>query len=54
VCGISGTAGTTATFLSSPYSVAFDPYQYMYVVDTNNHRIQQFLYGIDQIFDLNK
>jgi len=54
VCGASGVAGTTATFLSSPNNVAFDPYQYMYVVDTSNNRIQQFLYGTDQILDLNK
>ncbi len=52
--GVSGTTGTTATYLSSPNDVTFDPYQYMYVVDSNNHRIQQFPYGTDQIFDLNK
>ncbi len=52
--GVSGTTGTTATYLSSPNDVTFDLYQYMYVVDTNNHRIQQFPYGTDQIFNLNK
>ena len=39
------TAGSTSTLLSSPQAVYFDGYRYMYVVDTNNHRIQRFAPG---------
>lgn len=44
--GATGTAGNSATFLSSPYDVNFDRYQNLYVADYNNHRIQQYRYGL--------
>ncbi len=42
VAGSISTAGSTSTLFSSPYDVALDGYRNMYVVDYNNHRIQQF------------
>ncbi|CAF4902345.1 unnamed protein product, partial [Rotaria sp. Silwood1] len=40
--GSQGTTGSTATLLYYPYDVDFDSYNYMYVVDYSNHRIQRF------------
>ncbi|CAF5145795.1 unnamed protein product, partial [Rotaria magnacalcarata] len=45
ITGATGSAGSTPTFLSSPFDVQFDQYQQMYVVDYGNHRIQQFTLG---------
>lgn len=45
LAGGSSVAGSTATLFSSPYDVTFDSYQYMYVADYNNHRIQRFAPG---------
>ena len=45
VVGSTGTTGTTATLLSSPYDVAFDGFGFMYVADFNNHRIQRYRQG---------
>ena len=39
-------AGSTPYLLSSPYDVTIDTYQNIFVVDYNNHRIQQFSPGI--------
>ncbi len=49
ITGQTGTAGTGPTYLSSPSDVTFDTYEYMYVVDTSNHRIQQYPPGINEI-----
>lgn len=43
--GSMGSAGSTATLLSSPFDVDFDGYRNLYVVDRNNHRIQRFSPG---------
>ncbi|CAF0947181.1 unnamed protein product [Rotaria sordida] len=40
--GSTNTYGSTATLLYNPYDVAFDAYNYMYVVDYTNHRIQRY------------
>ncbi|CAF3803800.1 unnamed protein product [Rotaria magnacalcarata] len=45
ITGSTALAGSTATFVSSPYGVSFDGYGYMYVADTGNHRIQKYLPG---------
>ncbi|CAF4729948.1 unnamed protein product [Rotaria sp. Silwood1] len=45
VAGATSNAGSTATLLSNPYYVAFDGYHNMYVVDTSNHRVQQYQGG---------
>lgn len=45
VVGSTGTTGSTATLLSSPYDVFFDGYGFMYVADYNNHRIQRYRQG---------
>ncbi|CAF1116879.1 unnamed protein product [Rotaria sordida] len=45
LAGALSTSGSTATLLAYPYDVAFDGYDYVYVVDTNNHRIQRFAPG---------
>lgn len=52
VTGSTGTAGNSATFLSSPYDVNFDKYQNIYVADYTNHRIQQYRYGLSFLFFL--
>lgn len=54
VTGSTGTTGTTATLLNSPYDVSFDSYNYMYVVDYNNHRIQRYLPGYLEFFQSSK
>ncbi len=46
LAGSTSNAGSTPTFLSSPNDVTYDGYGNMYVVDTNNHRVQQFSPGI--------
>ncbi|CAF2697913.1 unnamed protein product [Rotaria sp. Silwood2] len=45
IAGSMSTAGSTTTQLNSPSDIGFDGYQNMYVVDTNNHRIQRFPSG---------
>ncbi|CAF4418590.1 unnamed protein product, partial [Rotaria socialis] len=45
ITGSIGFAGSTPTFVSSPYGVSFDGYGYMYVADTGNHRIQKYSPG---------
>jgi DNA-binding beta-propeller fold protein YncE len=40
-----GVSGNNATLLHYPQHVTFDPMGNMYVVDTNNHRIQLFMVG---------
>ncbi|CAF5144784.1 unnamed protein product, partial [Rotaria sp. Silwood1] len=45
VAGATSNAGSTATLLNNPYYVAFDGYHNMYVVDTSNHRVQQYQGG---------
>lgn len=42
VAGSLSNAGSTSTLLSSPSDIGFDGYRNMYVVDTDNHRIQRF------------
>ncbi|CAF0942410.1 unnamed protein product, partial [Adineta ricciae] len=39
----SGTAGSSSSLLNTPVDVFFDIHGYMYVTDTENHRIQRFL-----------
>lgn len=43
--GSTSTPGITGTLLNTPYGMAFDGYQNMYVADTANHRIQLFPSG---------
>jgi len=45
VAGSTGTYGSTATLLYTPYDVALDGYRNVYVVDYNNHRIQKYSPG---------
>ncbi|CAF1082804.1 unnamed protein product [Rotaria sordida] len=40
--GTTSTIGSSPTLLYYPFDVAFDAYNYMYVVDCYNHRIQRF------------
>ena len=47
--GSTGTAGSTATLLYYPYGLDFDGYNYMYVADCYNHRIQRFPPGLYEI-----
>lgn len=43
IAGISGTSGSNATTLNSPCSIALDAQLNLYVADTYNHRVQQFI-----------
>ena len=45
LAGSMGTSGSTSTLLYNPSDIGFDGYQYMYVADTDNHRIQRFTPG---------
>lgn len=38
----SGNSGATSTLLSGPFHIKLDPFQNIYVVDIENHRIQFF------------
>ncbi|CAF4119796.1 unnamed protein product, partial [Adineta steineri] len=40
-----GTAGSTSTLLKSPIDLTFDENGFMYVVDSNNNRVQRFASG---------
>ena len=43
IVGCSGTSGTSANQLSNPSSFSFDSFGNLYVVDSNNNRIQKYL-----------
>lgn len=43
IAGIAGTPGSNSTLLNLPYGVALDSQLNLYVVDSNNHRVQKFL-----------
>lgn len=45
LAGSMSNAGSTPTLLYSPSDIGFDGYQNMYVVDTDNHRVQRFPLG---------
>jgi sugar lactone lactonase YvrE len=45
VAGLTGNSGPWSYQFSSPTSITFDPYGYMYVLDTGNSRIQKWLPG---------
>lgn len=42
IVGIAGVPGSTSEALNAPYSIAFDSNRNLYVVDTNNQRVQMF------------
>lgn len=42
VTGSTSSPGSAVTLVNTPYDVTFDGYGNMYVVDTGNHRIQQY------------
>ncbi len=46
LAGSTSNAGSTSTLLYSPYNTFIDIYQYLYVADSTNHRIQRFPRGI--------
>ena len=46
LAGSTSNPGSTTTLLSSPSDIGFDGYRNMYVVDTDNHRIQRFPPGL--------
>lgn len=48
LAGSMGTPGATATLLNYPHDIDFDGFDYMYVVDCNNHRIQRFPPGFSE------
>jgi hypothetical protein len=43
IAGITNYMGNDTTLLNTPYAVRLDNQLNLYVADTNNHRIQQFL-----------
>ena len=43
IVGVSGMSGSNATTLNNPCAVALDAQLNLYVADTYNHRIQQFI-----------
>lgn len=45
VAGSSTDAGPYAYQLSSPTSIVFDPFGYLYILDTGNNRVQKWLPG---------
>lgn len=45
IAGSPSNAGSSSVLLNYPYNMYFDGYQNLYVVDTNNHRIQFFSKG---------
>ncbi len=45
VAGTTGTSGSWSYLLSSPTSMTFDPYGYMYIMDYGNARIQKWYPG---------
>lgn len=46
MAGATSSAGSTATLLNNPFYLAFDGYRNMYVIDSNNHRVQQYKQGL--------
>lgn len=49
IAGSSGNAGSTSTLLYTPHHIYIDTYGNLYVADCDNHRIQKFPRGIDEI-----
>ncbi len=45
VAGVTGTSGSYSYLFTSPTAIAFDPYGYMYVLDSGNARVQRWLPG---------
>lgn len=45
VAGIVGSSGSAANQFNLPWNVYLDSNNTMYIADTNNHRIQKWLYG---------
>jgi hypothetical protein len=45
VAGSTGNPGSWSYQFSSPTSITFDPYGYMYILDTGNNRVQRWLPG---------
>lgn len=45
VAGTTGSAGPWSYQLSSPTSIAFDQYGYMYILDQGNNRVQKWFPG---------
>ena len=46
VAGVSGTAGSASNQLNSPWNIYIDPTtNYLYIADSQNHRIQRWLPG---------
>ena len=45
IAGTTGSAGSWSYQLSSPTTVAFDPFGYLYIMDYGNDRVQRWLPG---------
>ncbi len=45
VAGITGNSGPWSYQFSNPTAITFDPYGYMYVLDTGNSRVQKWYPG---------
>jgi sugar lactone lactonase YvrE len=43
VAGVTGSAGSSATQLNTPYGVAIDSQRNLYVADTYNYRVQKYI-----------